>query len=535
MTTDYSATIKEIVDNSRRIVIKVGTSVSLTDEREVDTHIIDTIHEDVKYLLGQGKEVVLVVSGSKGLQLAREERPANYFDELSREKRVPERGRILAQGMNHLYNTWQDHFKGTHLVPMGLTKRDLGVGSYTREVVSRMTRDIGEILLRHSPDDLGITKRGLMEFMGDRTRISRNKLQEFMASDEARQEMEGQVRVLRQRLYARTLAAIQRNLSGALDLGDRVRNIISHQLQYGNVPFINEDDLLAGSDSFGNNDELAAVVTNLIGADFHFILTDVDGLWNVDPKKAALNPENYGYAQRIGVVEELSKTVRRFPMSDKGRGKVGTGGMIVKLDAIAKLRQETCAVMANGKVPYAIGQLFREYSLEHGSLFLPARYVGSSYSSNTGLTDVVHDLLTNPPGENNFNIEWGRPGCERKLKGSPLYLDLCLRSTSNGDLRSSQYLGKFRVDPDGQVYFCDKDHQETGQVNPNNRLGSLITETLATRSEENSYANLIKIGTIPHVFAQGIYGLETTGQRAYVFRLDDFGKRFTPPPPGKGR
>ncbi|HLA51544.1 MAG TPA: glutamate 5-kinase, partial [Thermodesulfobacteriota bacterium] len=75
------------------------------------------------------------------------------------------------------------------------------------------------------------------------------------------------------------------------DLGNRqrflnARNTLSTLLGYNIIPIINENDTVAVDEiKFGDNDHLAALVTNLIEADLLVILTDIDGLFDKDPKK----------------------------------------------------------------------------------------------------------------------------------------------------------------------------------------------------------------------------------------------------------
>lgn len=92
------------------------------------------------------------------------------------------------------------------------------------------------------------------------------------------------------------------------------------------VAIVNENDTVATSEiKFGDNDRLAALVAHLVGADALILLSDVDGLYDADPRK--------GVANFIGEVlgpEDLDGVV-----AGSG-GALGTGGMASKLSA-AKL------------------------------------------------------------------------------------------------------------------------------------------------------------------------------------------------------
>src|SRR4029079_15820250 len=96
--------------------------------------------------------------------------------------------------------------------------------------------------------------------------------------------------------YCRSLRSHGRHAAQILltadDLDDRtrylnVRNTILTLIEYGAVPIINENDTVSVEElqtSFGDNDRLAAMVTNLIRAPLLILLSDVDGLYDGDPR-----------------------------------------------------------------------------------------------------------------------------------------------------------------------------------------------------------------------------------------------------------
>ena len=70
-----------------------------------------------------------------------------------------------------------------------------------------------------------------------------------------------------------------------------MRNTIRALFEYGAVPIINENDTVSVDElmtTFGDNDRLAAMVTNLIRAPLLVLLSDVDGLFDGDPRDAEL-------------------------------------------------------------------------------------------------------------------------------------------------------------------------------------------------------------------------------------------------------
>ena len=96
-------------------------------------------------------------------------------------------------------------------------------------------------------------------------------------------------------------------------------------LELGVLPVVNENDTVATDEiRFGDNDRLAALVAHLVHADLLVLLSDVDGLYDSDPKRggATLIPEIHTEADLADV--RLGK---------RGAAGVGTGGMITKVDA----------------------------------------------------------------------------------------------------------------------------------------------------------------------------------------------------------
>jgi len=99
------------------------------------------------------------------------------------------------------------------------------------------------------------------------------------------------------------------------------RHALGELLSLGAVPVINENDTVSVDEiKFGDNDRLAALTTSLVEADVLCILTDVDGLYDGDPKTGTLIPE----------VHDIEKEARPFAGGASG---VGTGGMTSKVQA----------------------------------------------------------------------------------------------------------------------------------------------------------------------------------------------------------
>ncbi len=113
-----------------------------------------------------------------------------------------------------------------------------------------------------------------------------------------------------------------------LDNDEAKRNLINtfeKLFSYGVIPVINENDAVAVEEIvFGDNDTLSAIVARLVQADKLIILTDIDGLYNDDPKE---NPD----AKVIPVVTQITESL--FEKAGGRGSKFGTGGMITKLQA----------------------------------------------------------------------------------------------------------------------------------------------------------------------------------------------------------
>ena len=106
-------------------------------------------------------------------------------------------------------------------------------------------------------------------------------------------------------------------------------NTFNKLLELGVIPIVNENDTIAieeieYADNFGDNDTLSAVVSKLIGADLLIILSDIDGLYDDDPKVNC-------NAKIIPIVKKVDKNIEKVA---GGAGtKLGTGGMITKIAA----------------------------------------------------------------------------------------------------------------------------------------------------------------------------------------------------------
>lgn len=156
-----------------------------------------------------------------------------------------------------------------------------------------------------------------------------------------------------------------------------VRNTIQALFEWNCLPIINENDTVSVAEiKFGDNDHLAAMVTNLLQAPLLIILTTVDGLYSGDPRT---DPN----ASLLSVVPQIDAGVAG--MAGASKSTLGTGGMRSKLRAA---RQATAAgesvIMANGGVSGILDRIAAGEPV--GTLFLPHGGTMPAYKRWLGYT-----------------------------------------------------------------------------------------------------------------------------------------------------
>lgn len=148
------------------------------------------------------------------------------------------------------------------------------------------------------------------------------------------------------------------------DLALRSRYVNSYRtfrqlLQLGIIPIVNENDTVAIDElKFGDNDTLSAMVASLVGADYLFLLTDVDQLYSADPRQ-----------------DPTAKPIRRVSHIDQLDAKVGaagsswgTGGMSTKIEAARiAIAAGTHTVITQGQTPEKIINILQGEAI--GTLF----------------------------------------------------------------------------------------------------------------------------------------------------------------------
>lgn len=234
--------IRKKLQNSKRIVIKIGTSSLMTGNGKVNYQQFDRLAYVLSTLNKAGKEIVLVSSGAMGVGM----------DKLNISKRpvsIPGQQAISAIGQCEMMNLYSRFF-------------------------SHYNQTVGQILLT----------RDIIEFP---------------------------------------------------ESLNNVTNTFDALLEMAIIPVVNENDTVAVEEldhqtKFGDNDQLSAIVANIVGADMLIMLSDIDGFYDKNP---TTNPDATLYHTISDVTEDVMAKAG-------GEGSAfGTGGMITKLKAARYLLQ----------------------------------------------------------------------------------------------------------------------------------------------------------------------------------------------------
>ncbi|NWF93381.1 MAG: glutamate 5-kinase [Syntrophaceae bacterium] len=140
------------------------------------------------------------------------------------------------------------------------------------------------------------------------------------------------------------------------------RNTLLTLLELGIIPIINENDTVVVDEiKFGDNDNLSALITNLVEADLLIILTNIDGLCEADPR---YHPE----ARCIPLIEDIDADMEGIVGTSTSATSVG--GMVSKIQAARKAsRFGIPTVIASGTRKEVLHQILK--GKEIGTLILP--------------------------------------------------------------------------------------------------------------------------------------------------------------------
>ena len=142
-----------------------------------------------------------------------------------------------------------------------------------------------------------------------------------------------------------------------------MRSVCNAFLKRKIIPIINENDAIVSNAlkiKVGDNDTMSALVSGLIDADLLIILSDIDGLYNKNPRK-------YEDANLIHIVGDINEDIKN--MAGAEGSKFGTGGMVTKIIAAEMVTKiGTSLVIASGDEPKNITRIVEKENI--GTLFV---------------------------------------------------------------------------------------------------------------------------------------------------------------------
>ncbi|NNC99783.1 MAG: glutamate 5-kinase [Gammaproteobacteria bacterium] len=156
------------------------------------------------------------------------------------------------------------------------------------------------------------------------------------------------------------------------DIANRARYLnakstLCKLLDLGILSVVNENDTVATEEiCFGDNDNLAALVANLVEADLLVILTDQDGLFTADPR----------YDRTAQLIDEVAaEDPTLLPMASGG-ATLGRGGMVTKLDAARSAsRSAASTIIANGSTEQVLTEIYKGNTI--GTLLVASQRLAS--------------------------------------------------------------------------------------------------------------------------------------------------------------
>jgi glutamate 5-kinase len=145
-----------------------------------------------------------------------------------------------------------------------------------------------------------------------------------------------------------------------------LRNAVETLLNLGAVAVLNENDSVSLDEigtAFGDNDTLSALIASKIDADLLIMLTDIDSLYDKDPRK-------HEDAKPIKAVYEITPQIEQS--AGESGSKHATGGMKTKIDAAKIASNAGCRiVLANGRVEDVVTKIMAGDDI--GTVFMPKR------------------------------------------------------------------------------------------------------------------------------------------------------------------
>jgi glutamate 5-kinase len=180
----------------------------------------------------------------------------------------------------------------------------------------------------------------------------------------------GQIKLMA--LYERYFSRFEKNVAQVLltheDLANRQRYLNAKHtfqtlLEASIIPIVNENDTVAVEEmKFGDNDHLSSLVATLLEADLLVILSDVQGVYDRDPRVHA-------DAQHIPLITDIKATAPTIRGGSPS--EFGTGGILTKLEAAEKAAAAGIpTLITSGLQPGALSHVF-DATAEFGTLVIP--------------------------------------------------------------------------------------------------------------------------------------------------------------------
>lgn len=164
-----------------------------------------------------------------------------------------------------------------------------------------------------------------------------------------------------------------------------LKNSIETLLKLGVVPVLNENDSISTDEigtAFGDNDKLSALVASKLDADLLIMLSDIDALYDKNPRK-------FADAKPIPTVFEITADIVRNA-GEKG-SRFSTGGMKTKLEAAKIASNAGCRmVLANGRAKDVISRIITGEVI--GTIFMPKSKLSNRarWILNSAATGVIN-------------------------------------------------------------------------------------------------------------------------------------------------
>lgn len=218
----------------------------------------------------------------------------------------------------------------------------------------------------------------------------------------------GQIKLmaLYERAFSRFDKSVAQVLLTADDLANRQRYINAKHtfqmlLESSIIPIVNENDTVAVEEmKFGDNDNLSSLVATLLEADLLVILSDVQGVYDRDPR-------THSDARLIPLIDDIKDAVRRI--GGASQSQFGTGGIATKLGAAEKAAAAGIpTIITSGLQANVLAKVFSDEEI--GTLVMP---------DSNRLASLKHWMAYNPKPAGDLVVDQGAHEAVRQ-KGKSL-------------------------------------------------------------------------------------------------------------------